>query len=147
MSIEYRLILAGDAPVGWVAERAFPDPDERPVGTPPLLAADLYDRYGFDITVRAGRNGYVEIPSADGIREWEPESYIALTFRMEKSDAASRAVTSMITVVRRVLGSGPEDAVLTLNVDSLLLTRFDGVLVKNDGDGWWASYPAADDLI
>ncbi len=66
---------------------------------------------------------------------------------MEKSDSSSRAVTSMITVIRPVLGSSPEDAALTLNVDSLLLTRFDGVLVKNDGDGWWASYPAADDLI
>jgi hypothetical protein len=55
-------------------------------------------------------------------------------------------VVNMLTVVRRVLDSGPEDCALILNGDVLLLARFDGVLVKHRRS-WWDSYPGADDVI
>jgi hypothetical protein len=58
MAIEYRLLLDGNTGVEQVA-----DPDERPTGTPPLLHADLYDRYGFEVTVRASRDGYYDAES------------------------------------------------------------------------------------
>jgi hypothetical protein len=147
MAIEYGLVLSGDSPIGWLAGRAFPDPDERPVGTPPLLTADLYDRYGFDVTILAGRNGYVEIETEAGVREWEPDPYSELTFRMEKNVDSVRSVINMITVVRRVLDTGPEDAALTLNGDTLLLTRFGGTLTKHGSEGWWTSYADADHVL
>lgn len=147
MAIEYGLVLAGGTPIGLLAERAFPEPEERPVGTPPLLAADLYDRYGFDVTVRAGRNGYVEIETDDGLREWEPDPYQELTFRMEKNVDSLRGVINMVSAVRRVLDTGSEDAALTLNGDTLLLTRFDGTLVKYGREKWWTSYEAANDVL
>jgi hypothetical protein len=45
MATEYRLTLAGETLPVEVAERALPDPDEGPVGTPDLLSADLYDLF------------------------------------------------------------------------------------------------------
>ena len=147
MSIEYRLTIAGNVPVNLVAERAFPDPSERPTGTASLLSADLYDRSGFGVTIRADHNGYVEIESDQGIWEWEPETYLDLTFRMDKDADPNWAVINMLTVVRRVLATGPEDIAFTFNIDSLLLTRFDGTLVKHNRGGWWANYPGADQLI
>ncbi|MEV6298949.1 SitI3 family protein [Actinoplanes sp. NPDC051861] len=56
-------------------------------------------------------------------------------------------VASMIDVVRRVLDSGPEDAALTQNGDVLLLTRFDGVLVKHRREEWWNHYPTANTAL
>jgi hypothetical protein len=146
MATEYRLTLAGSTPVGYVAERAMPTPAERPTGTPPLLAADLYDRHGFELTILAGRNGYLDAESDSGVWEWEPASYVDVTFRMEQNAESDRAVGNMLLVLRRLLDTGSEDAALVLNGNWLLLTRFDGVLVKHR-ESWWGSYPAADDLI
>jgi hypothetical protein len=50
-------------------------------------------------------------------------------------------------VVRRVLNTGSEDAVLAQNGNHLVFTRFAGVLVKHRRDAWWKHYPGADDLI
>jgi hypothetical protein len=147
MAIEYWLTLAGDVPVEQVAERALPDPDERPTGTAPLLAADLYDRYGFFITVLAGKNGYIDAESDAGMWEWEPANYVEVTFRMEKNADPDRALLNMLEVVRRVLETGSEDAALVQNGNSLLLTRFDGELVKHRRDSWWSNYAGADDCL
>jgi hypothetical protein len=49
----------------------------------------------------------------------------------------------MLTAVRRVLDTGPEDATLVLNGDVLLLTGFHGTLHKHHRTTWWAANPAA----
>src|SRR4051794_20081641 len=126
MALEYTLTLGGTTPVNQVAERAMPDPGERPTGTAPLLAADLYERYGFELVVVAGEDGYLPGAADDGSRDWEPAAYVALTFGMDKFAARGWVVTNILTVVRRVLDSGTEDAALVLNGDVLLLTRFGG---------------------
>ncbi len=147
MSTEYRLVVNGDTPVEQIAERAFPDPVECPTGTPPLLAADLYERRGFDVTVRAGHDGYLETESDNGVWEWEPRSYVAVTFRVEKNADPGRAIVNMLTVVGRLLDTGQEDAALILNGDYLLLTRFGGVLVKHRRAAWWENYADVNDVI
>jgi hypothetical protein len=147
MAIEYRLILAGRSPVEQVAERALPDPDERPAGPALPLVADLFDRYGFEVTVRASENGYFDAESDAGLWEWEPADYVAVTFRMDKDADDHHALLNMLTVVQRVLNSGAEDAALILNGNWLLLTRFHGGLVKHRRDAWWQHYPGADDQV
>lgn len=147
MATEYRLTLAGNTPVEQVAQRALPDPEDRPTGIPPLLAADLYDRYGFEVTVRAAANGYFDAESDNGMWEWEPAAYVAVTFRMEQNADSDRALVNMLLTVRRVLRTGPEDAALVLNGNWLLLTRLGGVLVRHRRDKWWDTYAAANDLI
>lgn len=146
MALEYRLTLAGSTPVNVVAERALPEADERPVGTAPLLSAALFQSHGFNVTVRAGQNGLVDVESDDGSWEWEPEKYVSLTFRMDKSADAGWNVVNMLTVVRQVLNTGDEDAALVLNGDILLLTRFDGTLAKHRRS-WWEHYPGADEVV
>jgi hypothetical protein len=147
MSLDYRLTLAGSTPVEQVAERALPDFDERPVGTAPLLSVNLADRYGFDVSVRAGRSGYVDALSDDGQWEWEPDEYVNVSFHVDKVTDMEQVAINLLTVVRRVLNTGPEDATLVLNGDILLLARFQGVLVKHNREKWWSHYPAAEQLI
>lgn len=147
MSLDYRLTLAGSTPVEQVAERALPEPDERPVGTAPLLSVNLYERYGFGVTVRGGLNGYVDAVSDDGTFEWEPKYYMSVMFHVDKFAERAQVVINMVTIVRRVLATGPENAVFVFNGDLLLLTRFDGNVVKHARDKWWSHYPAADQLF
>ena len=147
MAIEYRLILAGNPPIEQVAQRALPDPAERPTGTPPLFDAGLYDRYGFYLSVWASSNGYFDAVSDDGRWEWEPEDYVDVTFRMGKEFDLNQAVINMLTIIRRILDTGSEDAALILNGDVLLFTRFDGILVKHDRQAWWDHDPTTHDII
>ena len=147
MALEYRLTLDGMTPVEEVARRALPDPEERPTGIPPVLSADLLDRYGFSVSVRAGQNGYVDVDSDQGAWEWEPKDYVSITFRMDKFADPAWEVINMVTIVRRVLTTGPEDAVLVVNGDMLLFTRLGGELVKHRRDRWWTTFAAANDLI
>jgi hypothetical protein len=74
--------------------------------------------------------------------EWEPETYVSVAFRVSKEAAHEWAVVNLLTIVRRVLETGSEDAALVFNGDLLLLTRIDGVLAKHNRAGWWSSYPA-----
>lgn len=53
----------------------------------------------------------------------------------------------MLTAVQRVLETGPEDAVLVLNGDVLLLARFGGVLTKHRRDTWWGHHAGATDVV
>jgi hypothetical protein len=147
MATEYRLTLAGSTPLVEVAERALPEPDERPVGTPQLLSADLHDRYGFEVILRAGRNGYLDAESDSGLWVWEPDEYVSVRFRMEKNADSDRATVNMLLAVRRILLTGPEDAALVLDGNYLLLNRVGGVLVKHRRETWWQSYAAANDLF
>lgn len=147
MALEYELTFDTDAPVNQVAERALPDPAERPTGTAPLLSADLYDTHGFGVTILTGRNGYVEGQHDDGVLVWEPDQYASLTFRMDKFTDATWEVVNMLIVVRRTLDAGPENATLTLNGNTLLLARMDGTLTKHSRESWWVNYRGADDVI
>jgi len=147
MALEYELTLATDASAEEVARRALPDPTERPTGTPSLLSVGLYEKYGFGVTVLAGRDGYVEAASESGRWEWEPESYVSLTFRMDKFADPDWEVTNMLTIARRVLDSGSEDSTLVLNGNELLLSRFGGEVTKHGREGWWETYAGADDII
>jgi hypothetical protein len=146
MAIEYRLVLAGDTPVEQVAERALPDPDERPTGTAPLLVADLYDRLGFEVTVLASQNGYFDADSDTGTWLWKPATFVAVTFRLDSDADSSWAVLNMLPVVRRLLDTGSEDAAFLLNGDVLLLTRFGDDLVKHRAR-WWNNYTGANDQV
>ena len=147
MATEYRLTLAGDPPLVEVAERALPEPDDRPAGTPQLLSANLYDRYGFEVVFRADSNGYLDAESDTGLWIWEPETSVSVRFRMEKTAGSDRATVNMLLAVRRILLTGPEDAALVLDGNYLLLNRVDGNLVKHRRDTWWQHYAAGNDLF
>ena len=112
-----------------------------------MLSANLYEKYGFSVTVRSGRDGYVDGLADDGEWEWEPATYVAVAFHVDKFADFPELVANMLTVVRRVLETGDEDAALVFNGDVLLLTRFDGTLVKYRREKWWEHYPSADQLI
>ena len=147
MAIEYDLTVAGSTPINQMAERALPDLAERPTGMPPLLSRDLDDQYGFGVTVLGGTKGYIDALSDGGSWTWEPADYTSVGFRLDKSADRKWAVINMLTVVRRVLNTGGEDAAFVLNGDVLLFTRFGGELVKHNRDKWWTNYREADDLI
>jgi hypothetical protein len=149
MGVEYRLTLAGDIPAEQVAECAVPDPAERPQWWEGrLLSADLYERRGFGLSVRAGRGGYYEArDDNDAVWEWEPESYVNVTFSMGKDDRVEERTTNMLTIVARVLEGRSEDAALLLNGDVLLLTRVGGVLRKHNRATWWDHYGFVNDIL
>ncbi|MEU4159797.1 SitI3 family protein [Actinoplanes sp. NPDC026670] len=148
MALVYDLILIGDNSVEQVAERALPNPDERPTGTPPLLrSADLHERYGFNVSVLSRDIGYVAAESDNGMWEFEPDAHIAVTFYLDKSAELDWSITNMLTVIRRLLDSGDEDALLILDGDFLLLTRFGGTLTKHRRATWWDHFPTADETI
>ncbi|HET6479743.1 MAG TPA: SitI3 family protein [Actinoplanes sp.] len=147
MAIEYEITLAGGTPGVVVAERAFPDVNERPAGTPPVLVATLSDRCGFVTTVLSGGSRYIEVLGDNGNWEWEPEPYTSVMFRMDKLPDSDWQVRNMLVVVRRVLDTGAEDAAFFVNGDILLLTRLNGVVVKHRRDKWWAIHKGANDII
>lgn len=147
MAIEYSMTLAGDSPVNVVAERAFPEAGERPIGIAPRLSADHKEKYGFDVTVLAGQDGYLDLETDDGSWEWEPDAYVRIGFRLDNSVDARWAVTNVLTVVRRVLDTGPEDATFDFNGDILLFARRNGRLRKHRRDTWWERYSVGNQLI
>lgn len=72
---------------------------------------------------------------------------VRIGFRLDKSADARWAVTNMLTVVRRVLDTGPEDATFDFNGDVLLFARRDGELTKHRRDTWWERYSPGNHLI
>jgi hypothetical protein len=147
MALEYRLVLGGSATAGEVAKRAVPDSAERPSGNGALLSADLFEKYGFLLTVREGKNGYVEVQADGDSWLWEPHEYVSVNFRMDKFADLSWSVINMLALVRRLLDTGPEDAALVLNGDVLILTRLGGALAKYRRQDWWSAYPGAGEVI
>jgi hypothetical protein len=148
MTTEYRLTLAGATPAEVVALRALPDGWEchTPVRTP-VWSNESADALGFEVGVHAGANGYFDAEADDGHWQWEPAAYVAVTFAVNQDADPERAVLAMLTVIRRVLDTGPEDAAFVLNGDRLLLRRTSGRLVKHTRAAWWAHYAGADKLI
>jgi hypothetical protein len=146
MAIEYRLTLAGPTPVEQVAERAFPEPQDRPTGTAPLLTVDLLDRYGFGVDILAGEQAYLDGKSDSGSWKWNPAPYVAVLFQLDEGGDRPAAVLNMLRAIRRVLDSGTEDAALDLNGNALLLVRTSQGLVKHNRE-WWTNYQDADDIL
>src|SRR5689334_17958886 len=101
MSIDYDLTLAGSTPIERIAERAFPGPAERPIGTAPLLSADLIDQYGFVATVVGGRNGYLDVLADEGSWIWKPDPYRQVGFSLDDDADRRWAIINMLTVVRQ----------------------------------------------
>ena len=147
MALEYELTLGGSTPAEQVLLRALPDPSERLSGPEFPLSVSLKDRYGFSVSVWTGRDRYIAVESDDGLWEWEPADCTILTLTMDKFAEPGWKVINMLTVVRRVLETGPEDAVLVLNSDNLLLARFGGIVTKHRRDAWWSHYAGADAII
>ncbi|MBN1174043.1 MAG: hypothetical protein JXA67_17855 [Micromonosporaceae bacterium] len=148
MALEYRLTLAGQIPLADLAARAFPDPVERPTPYGAILTRDLYDRFGFGVSILGERHDIVEAEADAGLWGWDLDASVDLTFRMGKDpDRRELGVRSMLEAVGRVLESGSEDAALTLNGDLLLLTRMDGAVSKHNQATWWNHYPFTPSII
>jgi hypothetical protein len=73
---------------------------------------------------------------------WEPPDYISLTFRLDKFADRTPTIINMLTVIRRVLDTGTEDAALTQNGDILLQTRTANTLTKHR-HSWWTAHSEA----
>jgi hypothetical protein len=99
------------------------------------------------LDVLADTNGYVNVETDHGMWVWEPAAHVSVSFHMDKfADPAWRA-RNVLTVVARVLDTGPEDAAFVFNWDYLLLRRVDGRLTKHRRATWWEYYRGADDLV
>ncbi|MGC4808695.1 SitI3 family protein [Micromonospora sp. DT233] len=145
MGVEFRLILAGDPAVEEVAALTALDPREKPqpAANPRLFTARLYDQRGYAVTVRAGTHGYYEAESdGDSRWEWEPETYVNVTFSMRADDLADKGIPNMATAVARVLAGQGEDAALIQDGNHLLLTRAGGIVRIHHAD-WWNHYRLA----
>ncbi|GGL92926.1 SitI3 family protein [Micromonospora yangpuensis] len=142
MAVDFRLVLAGDPPVGEVAALTAAEPAEtpQPAFKPGLLTARLYDQRGYAVAVRSGNHGYYEFETDDAARwEWEPDTYVNVTFSMRADDLAEKGVPNMVAAVGRVLTGRAEDAALIQDGNYLYLTRIDGVIRKHH-PSWWNHY-------
>ncbi|MFG3421227.1 SitI3 family protein [Micromonospora sp. NPDC049460] len=142
MAVEFRLTLAGSAPLEEVAELAAADVTEMPTPTdnPRLFSARLYEERGYALTIYAGRHGYYDAEDDDGTRwEWEPETYVDLDFSMHADDLVDKGIPNMAAAVARVLAGRSEDAALVQNGNWLLLTRVAG-RVRKHRQSWWDHY-------
>ncbi|RLK09786.1 hypothetical protein DER29_6348 [Micromonospora sp. M71_S20] len=142
MAVEFRLILAGDPSVHAIAALTATDPSEKPQPTsnPRLFTARLYDQRGYAVTIRSGTHGYYEAETdGDSCWEWEPETYVNVTFSMGADDLADKGIPNMVAAVARVLAGRDEDAALIQDGNYLLLTRTDGV-IRTHRTSWWDHY-------
>ncbi|MEO3747467.1 SitI3 family protein [Plantactinospora sp. B5E13] len=137
MSIHYRLTLAGDIPLERVAQLIPAEATEVPApGGDRVLSADLDDEYGYVLTLTSGVHGYYEA-EADGIMwQWEPETYVDVTFHMNKDLLTDLGRPRMLRNVAEILASTTEDAALILDDNWLLLTRSGGRLQKHNTADW-----------
>ncbi|MFY1700215.1 SitI3 family protein [Micromonospora sp. WMMA1923] len=142
MAVEFRLVLAGDPPINEIAALTAAEPAEtpQPAFKPGVYTARLYDQRGYAIAVRAGSNGYYEAETDGDARwEWEPDTYVNVTFSMRADDLVDKGIPNMVTAVARVLAGGDEDAALIQDGNYLYLTRTDGVIRKHHPN-WWNHY-------
>ncbi|RAO14985.1 SitI3 family protein [Micromonospora zamorensis] len=139
MAVEYRLTLAGDIPLEQVAELAAPGAVETSTASGGrMLSADLNDDCGYVVDITGGRHGYCSAEDDDGaLWEWEPETYVDVSFYMRKDTLVDKGKPHMLATVARILTGRAEDAALTLNGDVLMLTRIAGTIQKHNTDGWY----------
>jgi hypothetical protein len=142
MAVEFRLVLAGGPPVDEVAALTAAEPAETPLPAtkPGLFTARLYDRRGYAIAVRSGTHGYYEAETdGDSRWEWEPDTYVNVTFSMHADDLVDKGIPNMLAAVARVLARRGEDAALIQDGSYLCLTRTDGTIRKHRPN-WWKHY-------
>ncbi|TDB88934.1 hypothetical protein E1091_14975 [Micromonospora fluostatini] len=142
MGVEFRLILAGAPPVDEVAALTAATPDEtpQPASKPGLLIARLYDQRGYAISVRAGTHSYYGAQADnDALWEWEPDTYVNVTFSLRADDLADKGIPNMAAAVLRILAGRSEDAALIQDGNYLLLTRTNGV-TRTHRTHWWNHY-------
>ncbi|MEU8180140.1 SitI3 family protein [Micromonospora sp. NPDC049044] len=139
MAVEYRLALAGDIPLEQVAALAAPGAVETSTASGGrVLSADLNDERGYVVDITGGRHGYYSAEDDGGaLWEWEPETYVDVSFYMRKETLADKGKPHMLATVARILAGRAEDAALTLNGDVLMLTRSAGTIAKHNTDGWY----------
>jgi len=139
MATNFRLTIATDIPLEQAANLAAPEATEKPAvpGHSRYFSADLYQQRGYAVTISGGRNGYYSAEDDNGNEyEWEPETYINISFHM-RNGMGDEDVSSMLTTVTRILASRPEDAALIQDGNWLLLTRLDGKLRKHNLSDFW----------
>ncbi|MFI6759984.1 SitI3 family protein [Micromonospora sp. NPDC050417] len=137
MAIEYRLTLAGDIPLEDVARLAAPDATERLTKSGKRMLTSALDERGYVVDVTAGSGGYYDAEDDGSQWVWEPDAYVDIDFRMDKDTLSDKGIPNMLTTVARVLADRTEDAVLVMNGNWLLLTRFSGVLRKHNLTEWY----------
>ncbi|MEH1026725.1 SitI3 family protein [Micromonospora profundi] len=139
MAVEYQLTLAGDIPLDQVAELAAPGAVETSTASGGrMLSADLNDEHGYVVDITGGRHGYYGAQDDGGaLWQWEPETYVDVSFYMRKDTLVEKGKPHMLATVARVLAARAEDAALTFNYDVLMLTRVAGVIQKHNIDGWY----------
>ncbi|MEU6072868.1 SitI3 family protein [Micromonospora sp. NPDC047074] len=138
MSVTYRLTLSGDVPLEQVADIAAPGAAETP--TPAgnrLLSANLNEECGFVVGITSGSHGYYEAEDDGALWEWEPSTYVDVTFHMRKDTLADKGRPHMVRTVGRILASRPEDAALVLNDNWLMLTRVGGTIRRHNEADWY----------
>ncbi|GAB3154547.1 hypothetical protein GCM10027290_49240 [Micromonospora sonneratiae] len=139
VSIDYRLTLAGSAPLEEVAELAGSDFVERGTLTGRrMLSADLFESCGYVVDITAGSDGYYDAEGDGGsLWVWEPERYVDIDFHMRKDALAEMGTPNMLMAVARILAGSAEDAALVLNGNWLLLSRVGGILRKHNVADWY----------
>ncbi|MCM0676649.1 SitI3 family protein [Micromonospora phytophila] len=147
MAVEFRLTLAGDIPLGQVAELAAPGATEtRTTSGNRMLSAALNEERGYVVDVTSGIHGYYDAEDDDGsLWVWEPETYVDVDFYMRKDVLADRGIPHMLATVANVLDGRTEDAALVLNGNWLLLTRVGGKRRKHRPT-WWSHHEVDRDL-
>jgi hypothetical protein len=113
-------------------------------GQPAELGADLGRCARLDAF---GLGGIFQATLGGSTWEWEPDSYVNVTFSMGKDDQVDKGTPNMLTIVARVLDCRSEDAALILNGNVLLLTRVNGVLHKHNRATWWNHYDFANQIL
>ncbi|MFY1703630.1 SitI3 family protein [Micromonospora sp. WMMA1923] len=142
MSVEFRLTLAGDLPLVDVAALTAATPDEQPTpsASPQLFSANLYDQRGYALSVHSGTHGYYWAEGDDDSPwEWEPDTYVNITFDMRADDLVDKGIPNMVATVARVLAGRDEDAALVQDGNYLLLTRTAGT-IRRHRSSWWDHY-------
>ncbi|MEU4640659.1 SitI3 family protein [Micromonospora sp. NPDC023814] len=68
-----------------------------------LFTARLYDQRGYAITIRSGTHGYYEAETDGDFRwEWEPATYVNITFPCASTTWSTRESPPMVQAVARV---------------------------------------------
>jgi hypothetical protein len=150
MSVSYTLTLAAELTVTELVQLGIAggiDPGALLISDSGLVHADLSDTRGLGLTIRSGRNGYVDAVDDSGQRwEWEAAVYAAMGFWPDAVGTID-AVPNLVPIVARVLAVRGEDAALVFDGETLLLTRMAGRQVKHNRPLFWDAYPGVDTLL
>ncbi|MEV4753640.1 SitI3 family protein [Micromonospora sp. NPDC049559] len=138
MSIDYRLTLSGDVLLEELADLVAPGAAETLApGGNRVLSADLDNESGYVISLTSGMHGYYEAEADGAVWQWEPATYVDITFHMNKDTLSDKGRPHMLRTVAKILTNTTEDAALILNDNWLLLTRSKGKMRKHNTTDWY----------